>query len=645
MTKPFGILQKSAPWIACALLTSCGVEQTSAPKMIIGSNDWTTTVDTTDAFPYNGTVVQLGNGCTADYISAQFLLTAAHCVALNQTYTLSNRYSGQQTARVWARGDFESSVLNDWAILVANEPVGWSVGAAALDYEPIAANQGTTVVGYPATLSSILAQSSGTIREITDDGVRYGHDADIVGGHSGSSMGRLSGGTFRVNGIQSWHFWPDATAGSTQTCSAFASGSCSNHAVAIKQFRLAASEGRALESIAAVADFNNDGKKEFLVRDANGISVMRVDDAGAMNQLSRLSNGSRYGGWLLGAQDQVLMVRDFNSNGRAEIFLRSGWGVGLVEMQADGSWTSLALYPYGTRIGGWLLGANDRIVGAGDFTSDGRQAWVVQSPWGIGLMRLNGSSFENLSLFSYGTALTGGWILSADDVVQGSVPMTYGQDRILIRNSNAIATLYFDSTNGYKPRVAALMNHGGRFPGGWLYNKNDVVVTVGGDTNNDGYGEFIIRSAWGYGVVDASMQTIALQAFGTRAPGGWLLGSDDQILGFTSAGGSSGQGVAVQSAWGVGFLRPASGGFTTAYLAPYGTRFEGGWLLGRRDRVAAMGHVVSSFQDEILIRSGWGFGVLRWDQGSSTLKTHGLWPYATTIGSHTLSSSSSIPAR
>jgi len=242
--------------------------------MIIGSNDWTTTVDTTDTFPYNGTVVQLGNGCTADYISAQFLLTAAHCVALNQTYTLSNRYSGQQTARVWARGDFESSVLDDWAILVANEPVGWSVGSAALDHEPIAVNQGTTVVGYPATLSSILAQSSGTIREITDNGVRYGHDADIVGGHSGSSMGRLDGGTFRVNGIQSWHFWPDATAGSTQTCSSFVSGSCSNHAVAIKQFRLAASEGRALESIAAVSAFSNDGEKEYMVRMSIGNSSL-----------------------------------------------------------------------------------------------------------------------------------------------------------------------------------------------------------------------------------------------------------------------------------------------------------------------------------------------------------------------------------
>ena len=59
----------------------------------------------------------------------------------------------------------------------------------------------------------------------------------------------------------------------------------------------------------------------------------------------------------------------------------------------------------------------------------------------------------------------------------------------------------------------------------------------------------------------------------------------------------------------------------------------------------SVGHLASSIQDEIPIRSGWGFGVLRWDQANSVLKTQGLWAYGTSIGAHVLSSSSSIPAR
>jgi hypothetical protein len=302
------------------------------------------------------------------------------------------------------------------------------------------------------------------------------------------------------------------------------------------------------------------------------------------------------------------------------------------------------MQPYGTRIGGWLLGLVDTIAGGGDFTPDGRQAFVIRSPWGIGLMRVQDGVFQNLMLVPHGTDFGSGWIFSNEDAVLGTFPMTYGQDRILLRNSNGVASVYFDSWNGFRPRVAARLNDGQRFSGAWWFNRNDVIVTMGGDINNDGYGEFVIRSAWGIGVIDASLAVVAMQPFGARAPGGWLLGVNDQIVGF--AGVAGGQSLVIQSPWGLGFLGPQGGSFVTRYLVPYGVRFPGGWLFGRRDRIAAIGNIDAAHAgEELVIRSAWGFGVLRFDTGSWQLLTHGLWPYGTNFGGWTLARTDFIPAR
>jgi hypothetical protein len=630
--------------IALVGAAACGSPQTSDVNMIIGTNDQDTTVDNQDLFPYNGTAVRLDNGCSAGFISGQFLLTAAHCIVPPQTTaTITNRFSGTQQVRVWARGDYETGGRdNDWAILVADEPIGLSAGSAALDFVPPAVNQGTSVVGYPGNLGGLLARSNGTIRD--EFGVRYGHDADITGGSSGSIMGRVDGGTFRVNGIQSWHFWPDAASGSSQMCTGYATGNCANEAVSIRQFRQKAAEGQSLESMRIVADLNGDGVKDILMRDDRGLSFVNIA-GGTVKEIARMDHNRRYGDWEFDRNDQIVMVRDFLREGRAEILIRSWWGIGILQLQADGQIRSVAMAPNGSRIGEWLLGAGDTLTVAGRFTTDGSESILIRSPWGMGLIGVTRQGFVNRMLVPHGRRFAGGWLFGADDVILGSLPMTYGIDRVLIRSAWGIGTLYFD-TRSLQPVTAALVPYGSRMSESWLLGANDVVVTSGGDMNADGYGEFILRSAWGFGVIDAALNVVAMQQFGTRAPGGWLLSADNQIVGFGPAGTNGGYSLVVQSPWGLGFLTAHGGQFATSHLVPYGTRLAGGWLLGRRDRISAIGDLENSngAVEELLIRSPWGLGVLKFDSGN-VLASPALWPYGTSSGSLNLDANLAIPAR
>jgi V8-like Glu-specific endopeptidase len=631
-----------------ALAAACGAPDDgltlSDSKMIIGGDNFNTAVDTQDAFPYNGTAVQLTNGCSGGYVSGQFILSAAHCVVPPATTVgVRNRFSGTQNTRVWARGAYEASGRDhDWMLLVSNEPVGYSAGSGSLDFVAPAAGQGTTVVGYPGHLGGVLARSDGTIREDFNM-IRYGHDTDITGGSSGSIMGRVDGGTFRVNGVQSWHFWPDARSQMSQSCSSYVTASCANEAVSIRQFRMKVAEVQSLESMRIVADFNGDGKKEILMRDASGVSI--VDLNGGVREIARMFNGQRYGDWTIDANDQILMVRDFLREGRAEILVRSWWGLGLLQLGTDGQFRSVAMVPNGTRVGGWILASTDSIVGGGDFQTNGRDGIIIRSGWGMGLLTVDRGGFRNPMLVPHGTRFAGGWNFDVDDAILGVLPMTYGVDRLLIRSNFGTGVLYLDTTT-LMPTTAALVTYGNRFPGGWLHSAQDVIVSVGGDMNGDGYSEFAIRSAWGFGVIDASLKGVALQGFGTRA-GGWVLATDNQIVGFGPARGNGGYGLIVQSHWGIGMLAAHNGAFTSTAMVPYGTRLAGGWLLSRRDRISAIGNLDNSngAVEEMLIRSPWGVGVVKLDQASSAMTSPVLFPYGTAVGRLALNADTMIPAR
>ena len=106
-------------------------------------------------------------------------------------------------------------------------------------------------------------------------------------------------------------------------------------------------------------------------------------------------------------------VGDLDGDGQDEIVVSSPWGIGVLKEQG-GTMTALMLAPNGTRFGGWLLNTADN-----HFVTDGRFATaagevLVTSPWGLGILALNGNTMASPMLQPNGTRFNG-WLLNTAD--------------------------------------------------------------------------------------------------------------------------------------------------------------------------------------------------------------------------------------
>ena len=127
-------------------------------------------------------------------------------------------------------------------------------------------------------------------------------------------------------------------------------------------------------------DFDGDGKDEILVTSPWGIGLLKQTGA-TMTVLMMAPNGTRFGGWLLNTADNVFgPVADYDGDGRAEVFVSSPWGIGLLKF-VDGTLTAPMMQPNGTRFDGWLLNTADNRFGPiGDYDGDGRAEILITSP-------------------------------------------------------------------------------------------------------------------------------------------------------------------------------------------------------------------------------------------------------------------------
>lgn len=213
-----------------------------------------------------------------------------------------------------------------------------------------------------------------------------------------------------------------------------------------------------------------------------------------------------------------------------------------------------------------------------DFNRNGKSDFVVTSPWGLGVVE-----YKN----------------------------------------NALAS-------------AAMAANGSRL-GQWLLNSHDNQVAGRGDFDGDGVTELFVTSPWGIGILKqsgTSFTSIAMAQNGTRH-GGWIVNTNDnlflQVADFDRDGKDE---ILVSSPWGIGIFKYVPGGFTTLMLAPNGTRF-GGWLLNTNDNFFTLaGDFDGDNGAEILVTSGWGAGILKFN--GTTLTSPAMMPNGTTFGSWVL---------
>ncbi len=357
-------------------------------------------------------------------------------------------------------------------------------------------------------------------------------------------------------------------------------------------------------------DHDGDGIAEIPVSSPWGIGTLKYG-AGNLSLPAAAPNGSRFNGWRLNTADNRFpLMGDFDGDGRSELFVTSPWGVGVLNV-AGGTYTASMLKPNGTRFGGWLLNTADNRFGpVGDFDGDGRAEIVVRSPWGISILKLTGDTFTTSMIARNGTRF-GGWLLNTADNRFGPVGDFDGDGKaeMLVQSPWGFGMLKLSGSTITAPMMA---RNGTRF-GGWLLNTADNWFGPVGDFDGDGKAEMIVGSPWGLGMLELSGSTLAAPVMarnGTRF-GGWLLNTfDNRIWAAADFDGDGDAELLISSPWGIGVLELTDDTMNSAMLAPNGTRFEG-WLLNTTDNhFRRFEDLTGNGRANILVESPWGIGIL-----------------------------------
>ena len=349
-------------------------------------------------------------------------------------------------------------------------------------------------------------------------------------------------------------------------------------------------------------------RDEFVITSNWGIGILYWDGHEWRSRVTK-PNDTWFGQWRYNAKvnsgkDKIRAVADFDGDGKDEILVTSSWGIGILE-RSGSTMTSLVAKPKGTRFGGWNYNTKDQILGTGDFNGDGKDDIVVRSGWGIGILTRSGNTFTSLMLKPKGTRF-GGWNYSGSDVIEGIGDTDGdGKDELVIRSGWGIGVLRLAGSS----LTTAVIKPKGTHFGGWNYDPGNNRVRAIADFDGDGKDDLLVTSSWGIGILERAGSSFTASVakpndtwFGSWRYNAKVNSGKDKILGAADLSGNGKAEILVRSSWGTGVLRLSGSSLYATYAKPHGHRV-GAWHMSSKQKFAAVGNFDGKGGQEVLFEA------------------------------------------
>jgi hypothetical protein len=371
--------------------------------------------------------------------------------------------------------------------------------------------------------------------------------------------------------------------------------------------------------------------------------------AGSSNlaQTFAVADNTWIGGWRTQLGDVVVKDRiaDFDNDGYDDLIIRSAWGMGVLGTDASNNYTSKAVVPWGTNIGlNWTLSPDDRIVAVGKFAPTGGALIVLQntilgnSNGGVAFVRVASGGFQAASVARLGTYVSGqgmGWLVTGGDRVHYAGKLNGSTDSLVVASAWGMGAWTLDA-NSNPILIAIADNFNPKTGGGTKWSTTagsyelraddprfraygaDIDRASGGRhelvlTGPSGVGVFTLNTTgiWGTSVLTLKFVLGDGKLFNMTSSNGTM----HSLVKFTDMNHAGGADLLYQTETGISVVGASNTSSLPWAFGPiaqhaYGVGITGGWNFGAGDMLAAYVHDFDvDGQKDFVLTSGWGVGI------------------------------------